>query len=257
MNPCGHFPSRSAVRAKRWVRKHPTLTTTTAAVVLLSAVGLGTFSTILGAKNTQLSDLNDELGDRNSELADKNVELDQANADLIAANAREYEARTLAETNEQSAREQSQLALQTLTSVIFDVQRSFENLPGGGEVRRRLLTTSLEKLEEVATEYVEQATVDRSTMVALMDMGDVILQFGVGEERDSLPVDASTPALELSADQRSCRDVGRVVLYPGAPTSPQLWRRPIRPIARRSGICRSRTTGWGTCSSNWARRRRR
>ncbi len=41
----------------------------TAAVVLLSAVGLGTFSTIPGAKNTQLSGLNDELGNRNTELA--------------------------------------------------------------------------------------------------------------------------------------------------------------------------------------------
>ena len=150
------------------------------------------------------ADLNDELGDRNSELADKNVELDQANEDLTAANAREHEARTLAETNEQSAREQSQLALQTLTSVIFDVQTRLRKAsPAAVKSARRLLTTSLAKLEEVATEYVEQATVDRNTMVALSDMGDVILQFGVGEERDSLPVDASTPAPELSADQHT------------------------------------------------------
>ncbi|MGD9715206.1 MAG: serine/threonine-protein kinase, partial [Thermomicrobiales bacterium] len=200
--PVQAFPEPFTQRAKRWVRKNPTLTTTTAAVVLLSAVGLGTFSTILGAKNQTLSELNDELGDRNSELADKNAELDQANHDLTEANQREEAARLLAEENEQAAREQSQLALATLTSVIGDVQRSFENLPGGGEVRRRLLATSLEKLEQVAAEYVRQATIDRNTLVALMEMGDVILKFGVGEQPDDAAPAVSHELPELSAEQQ-------------------------------------------------------
>ncbi len=213
--PVQAFPEPFSVRAKRWVRKHPTLTTTSAAVVLLSAVGLGTFSTILGAKNTELSGLNDQLGDRNTELADKNVELDQANQDLTAANAREHEARTLAETNEQSARQQSQLALQTLTSVIFDVQTSFENLPGGGEVRRRLLTTSLEKLEQVATEYVAQATVDRNTMVALMEMGNVILSVRRRGGGDQPHVRCGCCGAGVIRGTAECGGTGTTVLHAG------------------------------------------
>jgi serine/threonine protein kinase/tetratricopeptide (TPR) repeat protein len=197
------FPEPFAVRAKRWVRKHPTLTTTTAAVVLLSAVGLGTFSTILSGKNNELTQLNQELQARGTALARTNDELEQANSDLTAANARETDARELAQDNETAAREQSQLALSTLTSVIFDVQRGLEEFPGGGEVRRRLLTTSLEKLQEVSTEYIAQATVDRNTAVALMDMGDVILTFGVGEKSDEISPTASAETTEATANQRS------------------------------------------------------
>ncbi len=53
---------------------------------------------------------------------------------------------------------------------------------GGRQVRRRLLKTSLEKLESIATPYVAQTTVDRNTQKALTKMGDVILRLTPGDE---------------------------------------------------------------------------
>lgn len=151
--PVSAFEEPLAVKARRWLRKHQTLTAATAAVVLVSAVGLGVFSTIVSGKNRELT----------------------------LARQQETKARELAEANEASARQQSQLALTTLTSVIGDIEHGLRNLSGGGEVRRRLLKTSLAKLEEVATEYVGQATVDRQTMMAIAGMGDAVLEFGADE----------------------------------------------------------------------------
>jgi hypothetical protein len=88
------------------------------------------------------------------------------------------QAKELAQANEQSAREQSQLAMSTLTSVINDIHGGLKNLSGSGEIRRQLLRTSLEKLESVATKYVAQTAVDRNTFAALTELGDVVLRFG-------------------------------------------------------------------------------
>ena len=126
----------------------PLAVISTAAVLLVSAAGLGVFSAIVTRKNNQLYKLN--------------LSLDETNIELKAANARESDARTLAESNEQAAREQSQLALSTLTSVISDIQGGLKQVPGGVEVRRRLLQTSLEKLDSVAKGFVEQAALDRN-----------------------------------------------------------------------------------------------
>ncbi len=83
-----------------------------------------------------------------------------------------------AEAGAEAARKQSQLALETLNSVIFDIQRELTNLPGGSPVRRRLLTTTLAQLEKLSGAYVQQSAADRQTAVAMNEMGELILQFG-------------------------------------------------------------------------------
>ncbi|MBL8814899.1 MAG: serine/threonine protein kinase [Planctomyces sp.] len=137
------FTEPTAVRVRRWVRRHQTLAATTAAVIFVAAIGLGVFSAILGGVNRNLT-----------------------------------EARSVAEQNEQTAREQSQVALSTLTFVIADTQEALRNLPGGGPVRRKLLTASLQKLESVSTKFLEQSSVDQTTARALTEMGDIVLTFG-------------------------------------------------------------------------------
>jgi tetratricopeptide (TPR) repeat protein/tRNA A-37 threonylcarbamoyl transferase component Bud32 len=83
-----------------------------------------------------------------------------------------------AEANAEAARQQGRLALETLHAIIFDLQRGLKNLAAGSEVRRRLLTTALERLEKLSSEFVAQTARDRDTAAALIEMGDLILQFG-------------------------------------------------------------------------------
>lgn len=171
------------VRARRWMRKHQTLTTTTAAMLLVSAIGLAVFSAVVSGKNRDLA------------IARQTAETNEQTAE---------EQRDLAQQNEKAAREQSQLALSTLTSVIQDIQGGLRDLPGAGEVRRRLLATSLEKLKFVSREWVEQAAVERSTWQALNDMGDVILTFGMDPENAEAMSGADR---ELSSESQSAAEL--------------------------------------------------
>ena len=182
--PVSSFTEPVTAQVRRWARKHRTATTATAAVILVSALGLGIFSTIVSAKNSTLKQLNASLDDKNGEL--------------VEANQRERDARQLATTNELTAREQSQLALSTLTAVVRDIQLGLLDVPGGSEVRRRLLQTSLQDLQHVSTGFVAKAAVDFNTLEALSSMGDIVLQFGVGH---SDPVRVSD--LELSDENQS------------------------------------------------------
>ncbi|HBE69350.1 MAG TPA: hypothetical protein DDW52_14485, partial [Planctomycetaceae bacterium] len=186
--PITAFTEPIAVRARRWVRKHQTLTTATAAVILVSVAGLGVFSSILSRNNATLQQLN--------------TALDSKNRQLIETQRLEVAARQLAESNEESARAQSNLALTTLATVIRDVQTGLEDLPRSGEIRRQLLKTSLTKLNDVATRYVDQARVDHETIVALFDMGNIVLNFGSGEDAvqsDESATEERTPSVELAA----------------------------------------------------------
>ncbi|MFO0976822.1 MAG: tetratricopeptide repeat protein [Planctomycetaceae bacterium] len=169
------FQEPLIVRTRRWARKHQVTVTATAAAVLVSTVALALSSAMLSSKNGELTALN--------------LRLDGKNNELTQANEREREARRSAEASELAAREQSQLALSTLNSVIRDIQGGLKDLPGGSEVRRRLLATSMEKLNSVSTQFLNQANVDRSTMLALIEMGELLMQFGT-ESQSPAPAKA-------------------------------------------------------------------
>ena len=149
-------------RARRWLRKHPTLMTTTAAVVLLSVIGLSVFS-----------------------------------SKMSAANQRETEAKELALSRAKDAKEQSHLALELLT-VINDLQANLEPIAGSDKVRRALLEASLGKLTEVSTKYLSRTAVDRQTVRALIGMGNTMLTFGAKREETSERTGTAESAINLA-----------------------------------------------------------
>jgi serine/threonine protein kinase len=134
----------------------------TAIVALIVVGGLGA----LAFTEWRLAQTLKEQADQARRAADHN-------AAEATENARKAQASATA------ARQWSQLALDTLNDVIFDIQRSVENLTGSSPIRRRLLTTALKHLEKkLSGEFVQHSTADRHTAAALMSMGDLFLQFG-------------------------------------------------------------------------------
>lgn len=120
---------------------------------------------------------------------------------LAAAKTRETHAKELAQENALAAKQQSQLALQTLTSVVQDVQTGLQAVAGGSEVRIRILRTALEKLQLVSTQYLAQASVDQNTVRALIGMGDVVRELGVsGLANDSAQSKLQQSAVQLADD---------------------------------------------------------
>jgi serine/threonine-protein kinase len=65
------------IGARRWMRRHRTLVTSTAAVLIFGLAALAGFATVLAGKNRTLDARNLQLAGKNQELADKNRELDQ------------------------------------------------------------------------------------------------------------------------------------------------------------------------------------
>jgi tetratricopeptide (TPR) repeat protein len=101
-----------------------------------------------------------------------------------------------ADVSAAAAREHSQLALDTLHNVIFDMHPAMTNLPGSSPIHRRLLSTALERLERLSGQFVEQSTIDRGTAVALLEMGDLVLRYGESQSAGKSSSTAGANAAE-------------------------------------------------------------
>ncbi len=165
---------RRAERARlRMRRLRAALVMSVTALVVVG--GLGGFAVLEWRRAEALkkvSDQNEQRALAGEEAANKSAELASRNEQLAEARAKE------ARANAEAARQQSQLALDTLRAMIFDIQRSVENLPGTSPIRRRLLGTALQRLEQLSGEFVQRANADRHTAAALQGLGDLVLQFG-------------------------------------------------------------------------------
>jgi tetratricopeptide (TPR) repeat protein/serine/threonine protein kinase len=152
------------VRANRARRRARILLGALAAsiVVLIGVGSLGAFTFTQWRRAEVLKKAADDA----RKQAVKNEKVAEANADLALKSA-------------EAAREQSQLALTTLSAVIFEIQPELRKIPGSSPVRSRLLNTALRQLKKLSGEYVQQSTVDRETAAALNEVGDLILEFGV------------------------------------------------------------------------------
>ncbi len=79
----------------------------------------------------------------------------------------------------QLAQKNYTLALGTLETVIFNIQRKLEGVPAAHEVRRGLLATAMSGLQDLANGDAEHdAVVDRDSAAALVAIGDLLLRVG-------------------------------------------------------------------------------
>ncbi len=95
---------------------------------------------------------------------------------LAVEAVREY--REQIETARQEAEYNAQLALRTLNRVVFETQRKLESLPATHEVRLQLLESAANDLQELANRLLSRSTADRSLMVAMMEIGDILVECG-------------------------------------------------------------------------------
>jgi serine/threonine protein kinase len=148
------------LRAKRWARKHPKFIAALTATIFAGLISAVSIAWIVNQKNEQLN---------------------QSLVREINLKTEAVEAQERAEQNQEVAENQSRLALNTLSAIVYDLQGGLEDIPGGGEIRRRLLLTALENLGGISEQYIEKSIVDVNSYQALTDMGDVVLRFGSGD----------------------------------------------------------------------------
>ncbi len=222
--PVSAWTEPTAIRVRRWMRRHQTAVVSTLATVLVAVLGLSISLAIIADRNERLADGKNKLESSNRQLAKTNQELTESgrrekdarklaerNANEAETNAREatkqkseaIASRELADTNAGLAHEQSRLVLDMLGSVIFEFQNGLRNVAGAGEVRQRLLTIALRQLKSVAEKFQARAFLDRHAVVAMMELGELILQLGVTEALDkaeSEPLDVAQRLFEGAFD---------------------------------------------------------
>ncbi len=155
--PISAWTEPLVLRARRWIRRHRIVVASVSAAFLVGLVSLGIVVVVVS----------------------------RANSDLRIANEHEVASKSEAMENARVAQTQSALALETLRIVVNDIQNKLKSVSAAQSVRQDLLKTALDGLQKVATNLESQSKVDRQSMLAHRELGDMFLQFGTGGELGS------------------------------------------------------------------------
>jgi serine/threonine-protein kinase len=171
-------PVSSSERLWRWCRRNPRTAAAIAGVaLLLLLVSIGSTWAAL----TIWQERNQIEIERQAAVAARQ-EADRARK-LAQENEQEADrTRKLAQQNEIVAAEQADLALETVNTLIFEVQHRLSRDPGMQALKRELLQTALKGLQRVASRAVGDSKIRWSTEDALTRMGELALQLGNSEE---------------------------------------------------------------------------
>ena len=160
----------------KYVRRHVGRIVLAAALLLLAMAGTAVAFVWINAARREAIAANRQLQDVNEELQNAVQQIRESR---------------------DTAQHQAELALRTLESVIFDIQRKLDGVPGTQQVQRGMLETALHGLKQVARSVASAPAVDRNTLVAHHDLGDIFLQVG-GADATEQARQQFTRALEIA-----------------------------------------------------------
>jgi serine/threonine-protein kinase len=178
-------PVRLAERIWRWSRRNRRVAVLGVVALLLAAVLTigGPVVAIIVYQQKQIAVSARKESEANEQSAIR------AREDALASERVAVQAKGQAQLNEQKAIEsqkvaanQGRLALDTLKSLMSDVQQELENQPRMQPLRRKLLKTALGGLDQVATKGVDVRVKDLTMAGAYRRMGDIYLDLGQSEQ---------------------------------------------------------------------------
>lgn len=147
--PVSVFRDSATVRWRRWIRKHRALSMAVGISILITVLGLSVLLAMMAHHNRQL------------QIANKNTQASREIAD-----------------------QQRTLALDTLRSVVGDIQKKLQHIPAAQRVRQGLLEASLVGLEKVAVNLANSTEVHMNSLLAHRELGDLFLEIGnVGDHQ--------------------------------------------------------------------------
>jgi tetratricopeptide (TPR) repeat protein/tRNA A-37 threonylcarbamoyl transferase component Bud32 len=156
-------------RGWRWCKRQPLVASLVAAVAIVLLAGIIVSSTyaLIANREKDRAKRQEARADAGEKLAEK-------------VRGEGVEAKELAVSR-------YKLALRTLNRVVFDIQRKLVNVPGAQGVRRDMLEAAVKDLEKLAADVAGNSRSqvdllvylgDRQTASALIDLGDLFMQFG-------------------------------------------------------------------------------
>lgn len=150
-------PVGAVERAAKWMRRRPAL----ASLIAVSTLALLTITVGSAIYSAELKRYSVQLEDERNEAR---------------------EARDAAHRSARVASEQAQLALSTLRSVVFDIQRELKGRMGMQYLRQRLLDKARSGLDRVAVTAQTSASADYVMATALVEIGEIYQIVGRTDE---------------------------------------------------------------------------
>lgn len=163
--PVSVLPETRIQKMRRWAKSHPAIVASGIASLLISLIAMGITLSILSAKNESLRISNDR---------------EHKSAQEASQNA------AIAKKNGEEAIHQRQRVLEILKTFLVDVERGLANVPGSGAVQRNVLTTVLNKLGEVSSDFSDDQ-LNQSNAMALVDLGDLFSRVGTKDIKLDVP----------------------------------------------------------------------
>lgn len=194
--PVTAWPEPLGLRLRRWIKRHQTIVVSTAAAAVVAAVISSSLLSIVAGQKSELQEAYIALKKANTnEARQREDAIRQRNAAIAA--------QEMAISNANVARSQTNLALDTIETVVVDLNHGLERIPAAGELRRTVLNTAFQSLERIADEFTDTDRADRQTLVAMLSMVDVILRVGITTEMQENH-SASGPDSPLVIAQNLC-----------------------------------------------------
>jgi serine/threonine protein kinase/tetratricopeptide (TPR) repeat protein len=189
--PVSVYAEPLAVRLGRWVRRHRTLVSTSAGLLVMAVLALAVTTALVGREQKRTE------ARRQEAVAAR----EQADRNAIAAKNAEAQALANAEQarrSAQAASEQSELALDALKTFSTEVQNELREQPQLTQLRQSLLEASLERLSKVERTGARGGLADRTRTSVLVQMGELCINLGrIPEAREHF-AEANRLARELS-----------------------------------------------------------
>lgn len=145
--PVACCPEPPRMRARRWLKRHPTLVVGTAATVLISLVSLAAIASVVSQSNRTLAAMNLKLDAKNREVDQANTRLVQVNKNLEQANASERAAKQDADQKRSEAEKARDETKQVLNYLVASFRKPNPSADGEKLTVAELLDRAAERLD--------------------------------------------------------------------------------------------------------------
>lgn len=180
--PVTAWPDPLHVKAKRWIKSHQSWVSAAVTAVLMSLLTLSVMVAFLVVSNHELAHRNGELG----------------------------EDRALAQQSEQFAIDKN-ASTTAVMNVLLQVQNALADARFSSEEHQLKVAAALTDLEALVPQYLDRTSVDQESMIALVDLSDVILRTASAESDNSLRLDGFTGKVEMTANERSATTIAHAI----------------------------------------------